>query len=72
MLYTVCYRAPFLLLWLILVEEADTTKFLKIGTLKIINLLVLKIGTAYFFSVERHPKDAVEMTNSVDPDQTAP
>ena len=50
-------------------DTKATIKILKIGTLKIITIILLKMGQ---FGFKVHPKDTDGMPNSVDPNQTAP
>ena len=49
----------------------STVKILKFGTPQTIAIIVLKIEKFDIYIALMHPKDADEMANSVDPDQTA-
>ena len=51
---------------------ANTVKNLKIRTPEKFAVIIIKVGTVWFYDRVMHPKDADGMANSVDPDQTAP
>ena len=44
----------------------------KIGTPKMITIIVLKIEQFWFYNAAMHPKDADGMASRIDHDQTAP
>ena len=51
---------------------SSTVQILKIGTLNLITIIVLKMEQSFYCAALICPKHAAGMANSEDPDQTAP